>query len=426
MCSVFLCTLLVLWKKSQITPFFLFILVFSFLFVGGRFWAFLISPDEQLFDIQAGTFFLRESIPDEHFVVTLCYVICFVIFAVLGYTLKKSSNNVQKSFEYSKISEFLNIMFWPLALFSIAGKVLDFFYALENGGYLAMYEGQTESYSSFSSLGDIFLFVFWGMAFTFGKENVRKKYLILLLFYSVIRILIGARGTFGSFMMFILWLYSQRHKINIVKLSILGALAVVLLLFVFSFSIRAVGADDVSGANVFSAFLYKQGITLAVFDQSRDLTNYPIAGYFQNFIPGSSFIYSHLINPNAYPYELTFDGYLSYSLNESEYSIGHGLGWSFMGDLYIYSMGNILLFSLFAYIFGHICAYVENKSYEHPYYKLIVYAIFFRFMIFPRAGLNTIIPFIWYVTIIYLIITILSGFKMSKVNIQYSKKENLK
>ena len=408
MCSMFLVLLLILWSKSKIAPFFLFMLVFSLFFVGGRFWAFILSPDEELFYLQAGTFFLKDYINNDHWIITLSYIICFMVFAVMGYCSRKRNYIVKIDFTNHRINYFLQLFFWPLACMSVLTKLLDFIYAFRNGGYLAMYEGQTESYSSFSSLGDILLYVSWGMAFTFGDKSVRKKYLILLLSLSVITILIGSRGAFGSFLMLALWLYSQKHKINIQKLFLIGAVSVSLLLLIFSFSIRALDADDVTGANVFSVFLYKQGVTLAVFDQSRDLINYPIIGYFQNFIPGSSFFYSHFIKPGAYPYELTFDGYLSYSLNENEYMIGHGLGWSVLSDLYIYSLRNIFLFSILAFFFGLICAIVENRSCKKPIYNVIMYSIFFRFMILPRAGLNTIVPFIWYVIAIYFIYVRLS------------------
>lgn len=421
MCSVFFTGIGILWEKSQITPFLLFIVTFSFLFIGGRFWALLLSPGEAMFDLQGSTFLIREEIKASHFVSTLNWVICFFLFSIFGYVIKKKRQFKTKNFENHRISSILNIIFLPLAVFSILGKVMDFKYALDNGGYLALFEGQNETYSSFSSLGTTLMYVFWGMAFTFGDKSLRRRYLILFLFFAVLTILIGSRGMFGSFLMFMLYIYSLNRKINIVKILLIGVGAVLLLLFVFTFSIREIGASDVSGGNMLSTFLYEQGVTFLVFDKTMDINDFPIVGYFQTFMPGAGTIYTHLINPSAYPYELTFDAYISNTLNPIEYANGHGVGWSILGDLYVFSFGNIVFFSILSIIFGCICAAIENHSNKHPFYSIVVYSLFFRFMILPRAGLNTIIPFLWYVVILYYMIV----FVLSRQKITHSSQLTL-
>ena len=55
------------------------------------------------------------------------------------------------------------------------------------------------------------------------------------------------------------------------------------------------------------------------------LENYPVAQYFQNFIPGSTFIYSLLFGPVTLENK-TFVTYLSYNLNPELFSYGFGLG----------------------------------------------------------------------------------------------------
>lgn len=406
MCSVFSIGLVVLWKKSQITPFFLFLVTFSFLFIGGRFWAFLISPDEGLFDLQRGTFLIRESIKTPHFTSTLVWVICFFILAIYGYFIKKRKTSLSVSFPNFQINRTLKLLFWPLAAFSLLVKIFDFKYALENGGYLAMYEGQNETYSSFSSLGTTVLYILWGMSFVFGDKQVKRRYFILLFLYTFITILIGSRGAFGSFLMFALWIYSLKKKIKIIKLTVIGGFLFTLLLFVFSFSIRESGAGDVSETDALSAFLYSQGVTLLVFDQTRDVASFPVVAYFQAFIPGATFLYTHLFNPSAYPYDLTFDAYISNLINPKEYANGHAVGWSILGDVYVFSGGNILIFALLSILFGMLCAYIENNCSKKPFFAVLVYAVFLKFMILPRAGINTIVPFIWYIAVLYLLIVI--------------------
>jgi oligosaccharide repeat unit polymerase len=419
MCSIFLIGIGILYKKSQITPFLSFVVTFSFLFIGGRFWALLISPGESMFDLQGATFLIREEINTSHFVSTLNWVICFFIFSILGYVLKKKRTSQIKKFDNRRVCTILNVIYWPLAIFSLLGKAMDFKYALDNGGYLAMYEGQNETYTSFSSLGTILMYVFWGMAFTFGDKSLKRRYLILLLLFAVITILIGSRGMFGSFLMFMFYIYSLNKKVNIFKILLIGGVAVSLLLFIFTFSIREMGASDLTGGNVLSAFLYEQGVTFLVFDKVREISNYPVVGYFQAFIPGATSIYTHLINPNAYPYDLTFDAYISNTLNPERFASGNGVGWSILGDFYVFSFGNIFVFSVLSALFGAICAYVENLSSIKPFYSIVIYSLFFKFMILPRSGLNTIIPFLWYVAILYIIVIILSKSLSRKATIGF-------
>jgi len=400
MCTVFISGLGILWVQSKITPFFLFCVSFSFLFIGGRFWAFLLSPDENLFDLLGGTFFIRDGIPTKYWVNLLTWVICFYIFSIIGYNLKKKRSQMI-AVKDQNIKTVLYLLFWPLAVLSIGTKIQDFTYALHNGGYLAMFKDQTQTYSSFSSLGVILLYALFGMAVTFGDRALKRKYLVLLFVYSFLTILIGSRGAFGSFMLFLLWLYSMNRKINVVKLLLVGGVSLVLLLLVFSFSIRAAGMDKFTGMGTLSSFFYSQGITLLVFEKAKELGSFPLVATFQSFIPGATFFYTQFIKPSAYPYELSFDAYISYKVNPDAFMNGNGLGWSILGDFYVFSNGSIFLFALMAFIFGYICAYIENGCSRRRFFNVIVYAVFLKFMFLPRAGLNTIIPFIGYLAVIY-------------------------
>lgn len=407
MCTVFISGLGILWVQSKITPFFLFCVSFSFLFIGGRFWAFLLSPDENLFDLLGGTFLIRDGIPTKYWVNLLTWVICFYIFSILGYIFKKKMKLMMTACDRN-INTILNVVFWPLTLFSVGTKLQDFHYALSNGGYLAMFEDQTQSYSSFSSLGVILLYALFGMAYTYGDKILKRKYLSLLFVYSFLTILIGSRGAFGSFMMLLLWLYSRNRKLNVIKLFVVGSSALILLLVIFSFSIRAVGVEGFTGIESLSAFFYSQGITLLVFEKTMEINSFPIVATFQSFIPGSTFFYTHFIKPSAYPYELTFDAYISYNVNPEAFMNGNGLGWSILGDFYVFSNGNVILFAVMSVLFGYICAYIENRCSTKSFFNVLVFATFIKFMFLPRAGLNTIIPFIWYIAIIYIMIRTVS------------------
>ena len=62
MCLNFIWVLYVIWKAEKLSPFFLFMATFTFLFIGGRFWAELVMPDE--FILRRGNFFNEHYIQD--------------------------------------------------------------------------------------------------------------------------------------------------------------------------------------------------------------------------------------------------------------------------------------------------------------------------------------------------------------------------
>lgn len=402
-CGYFLFSLLYVWNIRGLSPFFIFLTLSNILFIGGRFWGILITPE---LDLMEETSFHNSYITEEHMNETLCYVITFIFLASCGYKAYKSPanyrSNILSSVQNARPDTFLKYFFWVVLLLVVYGQIQDFRYALEQGSYISQYEGQLEGYAAGSSFGKILLYIFFGLSMAYGSSNTQKRYLILFYVYSIIEILIGSRGSLGAVLMFSIWYYSLSHKINIVKLVTFVFIALLFLLWLFGFSIRQLDETmDLGFWDTISYFFYSQGISLAVFDVSRDIMHYPTLAYVQSIIPGSSTIYSLFTGTSLLPQDVSFASYLSSSLNPKLYARGYGLGWTLMGDFYLFGGRSIIGFGLLSFIFGYVCSFIESKAFTSMFCRVLLFAIFMRFMLLPRAGLNTIIPFIAYTYIIH-------------------------
>lgn len=408
MCVNFLVVLYCLWKINKFSPLFIFYLVFSFLFIGGRFWAELFDESHYLWK---GTFFYDYNVDYNRQKTLLTFILAFSYMLYWGYKIgynKRVQESITVLSEVSqiKMNGILKTSFYilgPLSLFTSTGALIE---ALQ-GGYLTLYESQNSEFSGGAGLLNTLQLVFFGLSWTYGDSNIKRNYMILYIINAFILIIIGTRGTFGALLLFLLWLYYKRTNANVLKILSYGVLSLSVLLVVFHFSIRAenMGNNNDGLNTIVSNFFYDQGISLMVFDSSRDL-DYPWIPYFNSFIPGSATIY-RLVSGDTFPsYEATFAAYVSHTLNPSLFENGNGLGWTFLGDLYLFSGKNIILFTILSGLFGYLWGRVEKKSYYLPIYRIILFATFLKLLVLPRAGLNTFFTVIVYAVVIHFLLTV--------------------
>ena len=400
MCLNMCLILFFIWHTQQFSAFFLFYITFIFLFIGGRFWGNILDRD---LEIQVGTFFHTSYLSNIEWKNTLLYVITFMYASTFGYLLNNKTSIKPKIGLNNKteINSILKIIGVLLGIITIYNSLALLKVAYSSSSYLSLYAGQTEGFNAGGSLINTLLYVFFGFAMSFGNSYNQRLYLIVFFVSAIISIMIGSRGALGAILLFSIWLYNQKKQINLLKLASIGALSLVILLFLASVSIR--GADKEGQETILAAlsvFFHQQGISLAVFAQSMDI-DYPIIPYFQSIIPGFSAIYSLITGTALESYEVSFNTYLSYYLNPTLYERGNGLGWTIMSDMYCYSQGNILIYTFLSLIFGYLSRYLENNRKNSLLCGAIYYAIFMRFLILPRASLSTICPLIIYVIIIF-------------------------
>ena len=408
-CINFIYILWQAWKINKLSPYFLFLTTFCFLFIGGHFWGNLFSP--QLLSTRVGSFMDPTPSSDKEWNNTLIYILLFLYCSLLGYYNKYSTSNVisdntvyiKNLICNNKINQLLYILFYPLAFFILYSQYKILLIVLE-GGYNTIYLIQSGNYSG-NSLLLVLLYFFFAMAMVYGDSKNKKLYIILIISDAILKVIAGGRGSFGSFLMFALWLYSTKHNINIKKISIGASIILLSLLTISQISKRMKDSDTkyTSINDVIGLFVYAQGESLSTFEKSRDY-EYPALAYVQTFIPGSSFIYHKLFDPDLKNYETSFSLSLSRNLNVIKFENGDGTGWTLMSDIFVFSGRTWIFYIIISGILGYLLACLEIKSRTNSLYRVILFSIFLRLMILPRTGLNYICPLIVYVCLFHFIL----------------------
>ncbi|MBQ8530944.1 MAG: oligosaccharide repeat unit polymerase [Parabacteroides sp.] len=407
MCVNFILVLFQLYKVGKLSPFFLFMVTFCMLFIGGRFWGILLGNKENLFLFE--NIFTTYLVDINNRVDLIMYILSFVFFSTFGFLFcNKKKKSEEFNFEDEKYDDFLSSCFYIFAIIVLLYSLNSVYKAFLGGGYLSLYlDNQGYKYTGnnfFMTLNSIF----FGIAMVYGKKRTKIKYFFLFLIEALLEILIGTRGQFGAILIFGIWMLSKNKNVNFTKILVLLGGAMFLLLFIFSFSIRAIdgGVEYADFFEILPGFLFTQGGSMIIFDISRDF-NYPMIPYLNSVIPGVGRIYQFFTDTQLLPWDVSFATSFSYQVNSKMFLLGQGLGWTLLGDLYLYAGRIICFFLFFSFIFGYLCALLEKQAQTKAVFRIIQYTIFLPLMILPRSGLNTIIPLIIYTLFIYYIIAFL-------------------
>ncbi|MBQ9705696.1 MAG: O-antigen polysaccharide polymerase Wzy [Paludibacteraceae bacterium] len=413
MCTHFIWLLYLLWDAERFTPFLTFTITFTLLFIGGRFWAVFFSPDE--FELRRGNFFRWEDIPLDIWQPSLTYILLFLYLSswVYIFRMEKKAPGPVLSYEgtaSTPVDIWLRAIFFILAGFTLYDVFDKLHTALSGGGYLSLYLEQTEKVAAGSGLIASLLYVFFGIALVYGNKTTKRLYLFLIFIKAFVFILIGQRAKFGALLLFFLWYHFRNRNVRLFRIAIGGGASLVALMWIASLSIREAADEDIfTPLELLSQFFMSQGVSLSTFTFSQEVTDYPVLPYFVSFIPGVASLYS-LFTPLPAA-QAAFANYLAYSLNPGLFEGGHGLGWTLLSDLYLYSGRTYLGFALLSALFGYCCACMEDKSRTSPLAATIVFAVFLNLAFLPRSGLYTIIPLmVWIVLVHYLFIEC-TGFK---------------
>lgn len=399
-------------KENIVSLYSLFFLT-SLLFIGGRFFSvFLGYNSAPLFELD---FFVYSVLSEQEKSKLFFLVVSGFLSLELGYYFSKL-----KLKDNSKIRNNISLMankYILLILISIIFTLLGInsYYKLKTaleGGYLALYIGQTEEYGfSFAGLLKTILIASAGIFLSQKNIKIKKIFLIALGFYFLIDIFAGARGGFISYVLFLVWYKHDfgNRKASTMKFFVIIIALVVLLSTVFGLiSLRSSEITDISIYEKVLSLLYAQGVTLMVFNESLNIQEYPIIPYFQNFIPGSSFLYSKFIG-GLYPYEISFSAFLSHKLNPELYDLGYGLGWAFFSDAYLYGLKVPAFFCFWVFTFSVFLNYLQFNVKKNIYIKIITISLVSSILFLPRAGINTVFPLIPYILILFFIVKLLSG-----------------
>lgn len=395
---------------KTINLFFLFFLTFG-LFIVGAFFASLFSRDLTPFE---PTYYFDYYINYERKIDIVTYVMGFMLSSTIGYTYAHNRKTIRKQrpiisdAQKRSIDKALTLISIPFGLL-ILGFSFKFVIEGLQGGYLTHFLGAQNNEYSGSTLQS--LIVQWsaillGLAIAFGSKRNKRVYITIYAIQAMANLFVGSRSTFGVLLLLFLWLYSESHKVNLKKVFFGLGGALVLLLFLFSLSIRQMDKEQLPILEAIMAFVYVQGGSVMVFDTSRLITDYPLLPYFQCFIPGSSFIYGHLFTDHLNPWETTFTNFMCYSLNAEMFSNGYGLGWSILADLYIFSQRELIIFILLSICWGAFVGNLEVRSQNSLFFKYVSVALSTSIMLLPRGGFNSFFPLLVYICVFWLILNI--------------------
>ena len=374
----------------------------------------LVMPDE--FMLRRGNFFNEHYIKDALWKQSLTYILLFIHLSTSGYLLYPRKHKGQPYLTIERTTPMTIDLVLLLVFCILAPHTLyDIFNRLSTAssgeGYLSLYQAQTEKVSAGSGLVASMLYVFLGIALVYGKRSTKILYLILTFIKAFVFILIGQRAKFGSMLLFLLWYFLRNKKVNIFKIGIFAGIAIVVLAVLASLSIRQMGlGDKFSPLTSMCEFFYQQGVSLTTFTSSQEIQSYPILPYFVSFIPGIASLVS-LVMPLSGE-EASFSYYLACSLSPELFASGHGLGWTLLSDLYLYSGRTYTGFIILSVLFGAGCSLIEDRSRTSALASVIVTSVLMNFTFLPRAGLYTIIPLIvWILAVYFILMFLLKDFR---------------
>lgn len=393
----FMIGLLVIWRfsNSKINLLLLFYLTSS-LFIGGRFFSSIFGIENSIW---TPTFFYNYFVSNERKLDLMSYVLLYFNGISIGLlTFNLFPKKIKSVYLYPSTQKFINnslkVLFIPIAIYIIWKKISQLILATQMG-YAAIYLNTNQNGGGADLLYTVFLFLF-GISMAYGDKRVRSLYISLFVMASLIMIIVGGRGMFGSVLLVLLWMYCQNHNITIKKIIVLLSVVCIVLLGISKFSIRNQDLPaNIGLIETLQLFLFDQGSSLMVFDTSRLLNDYPWQPYFQNFIPGfvriSEFISGQSAGTNA-----SFAAHMCSTINPSLYANGNGLGWTLMSDIYLYSMGNKFLFFLITILLSYGISILAFNINNNKIIKLSAYTFATSLLILPRSGLNSSIPLLYY------------------------------
>lgn len=377
----------------------------TIMFLCGRFVSgFLGYAERPIFELD---FFVYHLLNDYEKSNLMYYLLIGLISMELGLYMSRLSIK-RNNYSYQS----LNIKLWPILLvlliivFFQTQSLITRLMIAASGGYLELFkDSQNASYSfDYMSLVTSLMMGSVGVFCILKQKKITAIFLFFLAIYFIVAMIAGSRGGFICYLLFLLWYFNDfgTKKVNVLKL---GAYFTGILLFLNTvfYMITFRGVDEVGKIGFFDkilAFFYDQGVTLLVFNESMGITGYPVAQYFQNFIPGSTFIYSLLFGPVTVENK-TFVTYLNYNLNPEMFSYGFGLGWAFFADAYRYSFGVIFIYILFISFFCMFLNWIQINVFKSKLFTVVAASIIIHILFLPRNTLATVFPLIFYVVIYY-------------------------
>ncbi|HIF9062228.1 TPA: O-antigen polysaccharide polymerase Wzy [Photobacterium damselae] len=372
------------------------------LFVFGRFIASLLIDVDLNYNSFYYDIYISNSILNYNVALCCVFILTFISGCFIGelYPYKKSN----KTYDFSKISYALSLSSVALVAPYLQGMVLSYIH----GGYLSIYvysanAGVTKSIYSLGvtcSLMSIFL------SCCKYRLNLNKLALLVLIINAFIFLIMGQRGNFFSLVLFFLWLLGAKgKKVNLSLVVIVFCFLVLGSQLLLDFRGQGGGGEgDIY--RLIGNFFTQQGITFNFIAISDYVSNWPILPMVQNFIPGSSFLYSLFVD-NITPINSQYSHFYSNLLNPQLYQAGYGVGWSIVLDLKILSGNSVLIMILPSMILGGMLGFLIKQSQNENLISGVLVLVAYKIFLLPRSGINSVIPLVIYSLVLFVLLKVL-------------------
>lgn len=342
-----------------------------------------------------------------------------LIFFVFGflYNSKKTFNLFKKQEEgyiNYKILIFITVICFLTGFINLYFQLGAVLKAI-SGGYMALYEGQSEAYETPFSLivGTVFLATL-SVVYSVNKK-IKPIYFYLLIFIFIfgqsLGILTGARASFITALIVLAWLFLGNKKISLKKIIIIFCILTIIPFINYLASMsgaRVVSSDEGVSNKILTEVFYNQGISMMVFSLSTLDTSYPLLAYLKVIFPGIQVFYSFFSEINQY--DLSFSQNLTYRLAPSVYYDNMGWGWSVLSDFYAFSFGFSALFLLYNFIWGKLIFRISLYNNKNIYYR----GLFFCFLVLLFGISRSSVSYLIFLVILYTLLYWSLKFKIGK------------
>lgn len=284
-----------------------------------------------------------------------------------------------------------------------------------SGGYITLYEGQTEAYETpFSLIVSTIFLATLSIVYSVNKK-IKPIYFYALIFIFIfgqsLGILTGARASFITALVVLVWIFLGSEKVNLKKIILILSILAIIPFVNYLASIsgaRVVSSGGSISDKILTEVFYSQGISMMVFSLSTLETSYPLLAYLKVIFPGIQVIYSFFGELNQY--DLSFSQSLTYRLAPSVYYDNMGWGWSLLSDFYAFSFGFSALFLLYNFMWGKLIFRISLYNNKNIYYR----GLFFCFLVLVFSISRSSVSYLIFLVILYTILYWSLKFKIGK------------
>ncbi|WP_350324603.1 O-antigen polymerase [Acinetobacter towneri] len=377
----------------------------------GRFFSVLLDPN-QLASIFCIDFIFYYCSSLEEAFKLIIYLNSILVFFSLAFIIPVKENNIKYSKDiYSYLNQKKILIVFTVGVLSALYSIFENFNKIQlviGSGYLALYEGQSEGYETPYSLvlGSISIaslaLLFSLKDFSFNSKKLFNILFFIVVLKSLILIATGARSSFISGLILLIWyiFYNKELKIKhylILSLSFFVTISTVNYLASLS-GARIIDNIERSFLGGITYIFYNQGVSLMVFDISLKYSDYPVLGFWKVIFPGIQIFYN--IFGVTERKDFNWSSYVVYNENYGAYVNGNGLGWSLYSDFYAFSFGFLPLFCIYVYCFSRFI--VKAISSNRLYFDGVVLIMIYTFFAINRSSISIFIFILIFYTLMYL------------------------